>query len=913
MTSSIPFYSTVTQDIRDGLTLDAQYWGKNLRQPVNFMTTIQRLLESEHTVFIELSPHPILLSAIEEICHHLSKPGYGIASLRRDQPEVKTMLAELGLLYKFGYSVDWNKLHPEGGKLIALPGYAWQRERYWFDTSQADTNQSYLAGKIEHPLLGYRLPSLAHLSGHHIWQNKFPSLRRYLSARSSNLAEPIFREMALAAANIALGSKNHVISRFNISEPALKSENGETILQSTLVQNGSSATFELFSRKDEMSAWRRHLTAEIRIGDVDNSWFYNLVWEASSLSSSKLDESLMDGGYWLILSDCLGVGEELAARLKDHGANCRVISSSDTLIDFDRMLDGLEEEASIRIVYLWGLDLQPNHQLTSLGMAADQNSSVEALISLMQAIIRQRWSHMPSLFAVTQGSQVTSTEQPELMPSLMWGLGRVLALEHPDLWHKIIDLPTGEPVQSLADTLLVEIFQHDGEDQIVYRGEQRYVPRLVPADHSESAAHPFTVTSDGAYLITGGLGMLGIQLSHWLVDHGAKHLVLTSRNGLPDRSEWSSIAPGTLVSQRISAVQGLEETGVQVSVVQADVSDDSAMKQLFVQFGKSLPPLRGVIHAAGTNANQVFTELDLNTWREVLLPKVAGAWILHNLTSELPLDFFVCFSSAASVWGSRGMAPYASANHFLDQLAYYRRVHKLPALTVNWGWWSGDGIATTQQSDLFAKVGLSTMPVGKALAALAHLIESDATQRVVADVDWNVFAPIYESQRERPFLNHIRPQKIDDPARPTTKMERNVFLEQLQAAAPEKHRDMLTDYIRQTTAEILGFDKSRLLNTREGFFKMGMDSLMTVQLRTRLESSLGCSLPPTIAFEYPTISQLAVYMLQDVLHLPAKTTNSEVTAQPDASVTDPELDALSDDNLLDLLDDELAKVENLTK
>jgi acyl carrier protein len=149
----------------------------------------------------------------------------------------------------------------------------------------------------------------------------------------------------------------------------------------------------------------------------------------------------------------------------------------------------------------------------------------------------------------------------------------------------------------------------------------------------------------------------------------------------------------------------------------------------------------------------------------------------------------------------------------------------------------------------------------------------DVTQEIVANVDWSVFAPIYASRRERPFLSQIQIPAAEKTARPETetKTEKNSLLGQLQAlSSPEKQREMLTDYIRQITAEVMGFDKSRVLNTREGFFKMGMDSLMTVQLRTRLESTLGCSLPPTIAFEYPTISQLAGYILQDVLHLPEK-------------------------------------------
>ena len=909
--SNIPFYSTVTQDIRDGASLDAEYWGQNLRQPVQFLTTVERLLENEHVVFIEMSPHPILLSAIEEISHSVHKPGYGIASLRREQPELMTMLAELGSLYKLGYSVDWRRFYPSGGKRVSLPRYPWQRERYWFDAAQTDSNSSYVAGKIEHPLLGYRLPSLAHLAGHYIWQNKFGALRRQLSARKVDLGEPAFREMALTAATLALGSTNHAVRSLSLAESIPKQNGSDLIVQSTLVQSGSTATFELFSRENERSDWRRHFTAEIQVGAVDNRWFYNLMWQASEQAASTADESLLNSN-WLILSDCLGVGEEFASRLKDRGITHKVVPSSDTAVDFESLLSDLDL-SSAKILYLWGLELTANQQLASVEKLAGQNSSIESLISFVQAILRRGISHMPDLFVVTQGAQA---DQPELMPSLIWGLGRVLSLEHPDLLQKMIDLPAEQSVSLLVDALVAEIQHKDAEDQIAYRNGQRYVPRLVPSVHSGSESKPLTIASDGAYLITGGLGMLGMKLSRWLAERGAKHLVLTGRTGIPERSEWASIESNTSIGQRISAIRALEERGVQVTVAQADVSDRTAMAQLFAQFGTALPPLRGVIHAAGTNANQPLADMDFDTWHNVLKPKVDGAWILHNLTSNMTLDFFVCFSSAASVWGSQGMAAYAAANHFLDQLAHYRRALQLPALTVNWGWWAGDGIATTEQSNLFAKVGISTMPTEKALAALEQLIELDVTQGIVADVDWSVFAPVYESRRERPFLSRIQIPASEKTTQPETETntEKNPLLQELQAlSSSEKQQGMLTDFVRQTTAEVMGFDKSRVLNTREGFFKMGMDSLMTVQLRTRLESTLGCSLPPTIAFEYPTISQLAGYLLKDVLHLPESPAAVEPTKQAEPSKSDPELESLSDENLLDLLDDELARVNDLTK
>ena len=300
-------------------------------------------------------------------------------------------------------------------------------------------------------------------------------------------------------------------------------------------------------------------------------------------------------------------------------------------------------------------------------------------------------------------------------------------------------------------------------------------------------------------------------------------------------------------------------------MAQADAADEFAMEKLLGQFGQALPALRGVIHAAGVTSNQPIANLDVSVWQDVLKPKVKGAWILHKLTSDLPLDFFVCFSSAASVWGSQGMAHYAAANHFLDQLALYRNAHGLPALTVNWGWWSGDGIATSEQEALFARVGLSQMPAEKALSALTYLIETDATQKVVAAVDWAVFKPIFESTRARSLLSRMEISNAGEQTGSVARSQSTSILQQLQNLSTEKQKEILLDRVRQLVAEIMGFGTPQSVNMRQGFFKLGMDSLMTVQLRTRLEASFECVLPPTIAFEYPTVTDLVNYLMKQVL------------------------------------------------
>ena len=911
-TGTIPFYSTVTQDVRDGSTLDAEYWGDNLRQPVQFANTIQKLIETDHIIFIEMSPHPILLTSIQEISAALKKAAYGFASLRREQSEMATILGELGALYRLGYPVDWNRLFPSQGHVVSLPPYPWQRQHFWFNGDSMETVPYHERGKVEHPLLGHRLPNLAHLQGHYIWQNKFSDFRQHFSTAATITVDSVYRDIALTATSAAFGQKNHTIRQITLYEPISMSASPQTMLQVNLIQNGAEATFQIFSQENEKANWLRHAEAQIQIGQVDLSWFYDIRWENSDLSASNTEKSLANQ-YWLILADQMGVGENLATKLSERGATCKVVFLIENTVNFEDLLIELQKENSVHIVYLWGLDFPRNEQITPDALSTTHASNGEVLLRLVQAVIRRDWVRMPALSVVTQGAQPLTTEEPQLFPSVLWGLGRIIALEQPKLWHALIDLPANEAIEDLTTLLLAELCEPSKEDQVAYRTGGRYVPRLVPVKDSGNIIQPFRLSADRSYLITGGLGMLGIQLSKWLISQGARHIVLTSRTGLPDRDGWPSVAPDTTLGKRISAVRALEESGAQIIIVQADVADETAMRQLFNQFGTSLPMLQGVIHAAGVNASQTVAEVDVDTWRDVLKPKTAGAWILHQLTVDLSLDFFVCFSSATSVWGSQGMAAYSAANHFLDQLAHYRHARQLPAVTINWGWWAGEGIATSQQMSLFSAVGLSEMPVEKGMSALLQLIETNTVQQTVAAVDWTIFKPIYESKRERPFLSSIKLEVPSEPSKPVLKAEGSPLRQQLQALPTEKQKEMLVLHVGQLVSEILGFTTPQSINERHGFFKMGMDSLMTVQLRARLEASLDCLLPPTIAFEYPTIAELVAYLLAHVLQQDSKAaTDAKATAEIQVHKATAPLDALSEDELLNLLDNELSRIEDLT-
>jgi phthiocerol/phenolphthiocerol synthesis type-I polyketide synthase B len=497
---------------------------------------------------------------------------------------------------------------------------------------------------------------------------------------------------------------------------------------------------------------------------------------------------------------------------------------------------------------------------------------------------------VPKLWIVTTGAQaVEAAARPcvAVRAAEAWGAGRVIADEHPDLWGGLIDLDPAATPQDNAAWLLRSL--RDGAAQSALRDGRRFVLRLQALSTDSVEPAPIAWRADSSYLISGGLGALGLQVAAGLVAQGVRRLVLMGRHGLPPRASWSSGVFDARTAQRIAAVRALEHAGAAVHVMQVDVADGSAVACALQAFAADAwPPIRGVIHAAGVLHNRLALELDAETYRDVVAPKLDGA--LH-LERHLPeLEQLVLFSSISTVFGLPGMANYAAANAGLDALAADRRARGLPALSIQWGSWRGLGMqsgdaAERNMQDLHRQ-GVQGFDAHDGVALLQALAgRTDTASITVVPIDWTQLMAARRGRDVSLFAARA-------PAAATSPSEANG---RLAHATPRERRAWMEPIVREAVAQVLKLNATRI-DVRKPFGSMGLSSLLAMELRNRLEAALGRPLSATLAFNYPTIDALVGFLSGE----------QPTAAAPARAPSAPTAALASHEDITNLSDDEAA-------
>jgi malonyl CoA-acyl carrier protein transacylase/short-subunit dehydrogenase len=568
-----------------------------------------------------------------------------------------------------------------------------------------------------------------------------------------------------------------------------------------------------------LAAWHGRRTEMSKV----DSWRYRVSWAPLGSVSGGLK------GAWLVILPA-GVPEatELADALAEQGDVVRVIAPAGRV----ELTEVVAEATALRpfdgVLSLLALDTREHPEGPAL------TTPVAATITLLQAL--QDAAVDAPAWVVTRGAvAVDAFSDADPAAAAVWGLGTVASLDRPGTWGGLVDVTGADDVARLAAV----VSGVDSEDQVVIRPSGVFAKRMVRAPLTETATEPWQPR--GTVLVTGGTGAVGANIARWLAGRGAEHLVLTSRRGLD--------APG--------ARELIEElSGTRVTVAACDVSDRTALEALLAEH-----PPSAVVHAAGVlTAEPLLADVTPAEFAAATRAKVTGAALLDELLGDTELDAFVLMSSGAAIWGTSGQPAYAAGNAYLDALARRRRAAGKTATAIAWGSWGGGGMVDAEASDLLRRIGLAEMDPRLAVEALGQALDHDESQLVVADIDWTVFAPVYQLARPRPLLRGLPEVTADGEAGESSAESTGDLKGQLASLTPPEQQRTLLELVRNQVAVVAGYDAGSAVEPARAFKELGFDSVTAVDLRNRLGASTGLKLPATVAFDHVNSQALAEHL-----------------------------------------------------
>jgi rifamycin polyketide synthase modules 1, 2 and 3 len=826
----IPVVSNLTGSPAPDELCTPEYWVRQVRDTVRFADGVRWLREQGVSGFVELGPDGVLSAMVHECA---AEPGGAEAS--GDRGEGKGARAAEGGGAR-GSGILTSPLLRDGEDeartlLTALASL-------WVRSGELDWAALAAPGAKRVALPTYAFQR-----------------RRYWLDPGTGASDP-----ARAAAN---GSEEALLG---VSESgfwgAVESEDLEGLLGALQVQDEHQRA-TLGELLPTLTTWRRERRRQATL----DSWRYRIEWKARTETP---DATL--SGAWLVVVPASWVGGERIAPLLDalqtRGATTTLVPVADPAAPREELAARLGEvsaaDAVGGVVSLLGLCEQPHPRLGGV------SSGLAGSLALVQAledasIAGPLWMLTQSAVSVGGGDRLENPLQAQL-----WGFALTLGMELPQRLGGIVDLPCAP--DRLAWSRLVDLLAGGGEeDQAAVRGGGVLVRRLAHAQGAPSAPAGGWRPPRGTVLVTGGTGALGAQIARWLAREGAEHLLLISRRG-PQ-------APG---AEDLAAELGA--TGARVTITACDACDREALSSA-IAAATVEHPLSMVVHAAGVLDDGMIDLLTPERLQGVLAPKAGVAWHLHELTRELDLSAFVMFSSMAAAIGGVGQANYAAANAFLDALAAHRRARGLPATSIAWGAWAGEGMAAAFDGT-GATFGLHKLPPDLAIDALAQALQRKEATTVMVDVSWDTFAPLMRMMRPRPLIEDLPDvlATLQTPAGAGEQAGGRELRERLQGAPPGERRGMLLELVRTEVGRALGLSPQDAVDPDLAFKEMGFTSLIGVELRNRLVAATGLQLPITLAFNYVTSAAVTDHLLELM--------SVDGTPTPDGASVDRELEQL---------------------
>ncbi|QSJ15492.1 SDR family NAD(P)-dependent oxidoreductase [Nostoc sp. UHCC 0702] len=763
------------------------YWCRHIRQAVEFAAGMTSLQQQGYEIFVEIGPKPLLLGMGRQCLPE--GVGLWLPSLRPEQSDWQQLLHSLGKLYVRGSNIDWQGFYQDYSyRRVVLPSYPFQRQRY--TVANAKTAPTVNSEPIT--------PILQLLQTGEIQQ---------LTTQLANSFSPTEAQLLPKLLKVLIEQHQQQLAHLSIPD-----------------------------------------------------WLYEMAWQPQAVPTNTIPTT---PGPWLIFADTKGIAATLAERWQHQGHTCFVVYPGESYLreattnswyinpshpeDYTRLLSEVVSHTNLplqRVVHMWSLDTAPTQDLSFNTLETSQVQGCGSTLYLVQALITSAVT--PRLWIVTQNAISVGQETAPLAVAQapVWGLGKTIALEHPELWGGLVDVASDTTIETAAQFLALAIASHSEEQHLAFRNGQRYVARLFK--RPPTTPQPVTFSSDHTYLVTGGLGGLGLKVAQWLVAQGVRHLVLVGRRGATPAAQ--------------SVIERFQASGVEVYVGQADVAQMTATQELLSAITSQMPPLKGIIHAAGVLDDGVLLNQNWQRFQTVMSPKVQGAWNLHVLTQDLPLDFFVCFSSNSALLGSPGQGNYAAANSFLDALAHYRQSQGMAGLSINWGPWAETGMAAQlahQDQTRWASQGITPLSSQQGLQVLGNLLGQKIAQVGVLPVDWSKFLQTFPGGTELPLLSELAKPFLQATAKRPQLTKQTELLAKLPDASPSDRLQLLTDYLQAKVRTVIRLDSSQTLDPQQSLQELGIDSLMTAELKNRIKAELDIDLPVKKFFEASSIEQLA--------------------------------------------------------
>ncbi|KAK3300634.1 polyketide synthase [Chaetomium fimeti] len=587
-----------------------------------------------------------------------------------------------------------------------------------------------------------------------------------------------------------------------------------------------------------------HTAHRVPNGHGNDRFQFGIAWQPTQTDGTHQQPS----GTWALLVAAGNSTWTTSAKTALSGAGFRLVHIDD--LGQAAKLDG--------VVCLWDTDT---------GVISQTRDLIAKALAQLQTAAQTRFT--PPLIWVTRHAVGVGIECDDraMRPgagSLLWGLMRTARSEHPELSLRLVDLGQETTDASFSSALLLNT-----EPECAVRRSLVLVPRMQRVD-AVTAPLPGVkdrlIRPDGAVLITGGLGSLGACVARWLAsEHGIRDLVLTSRQGVE--------APGA-----DALVAELSELGVRVTVMAGDIADPASIDSIVATFNKDRP-LRGVVHAAGVVDSGILFTMTQARCETTIAPKAYGAWLLHQATRGMDLDLFVMFSSLSGVMGMPGLANYAAANTYLDALAHLRRAQGLPATSVAYGTWAGDGMASRLGPATNAHLvsfGLDPLAPSDGLDLLAQAAVSKRALTVAAVLDTARLGAFYEEQRGgivppllRSLLQRDGVTMTKTPSGPS--QQKKHLRDVLRETEPPRRPGILLDMVRQVVAKALGFSHPLDAEVDRPLKDVGIDSLTAVQIRNHLATLTGLALPANIALLHPNLRVLSRSLLAQLQDMDAST------------------------------------------